>query len=109
MSSLLAQHEPVAGVVIVEVVGDPDGPAVFHFDTEIVESDAEVFTFDLYYPVAGWRPAATVSGGGAGQTCVRLGDNVGEYPTAWRFVPPSAGITFAGGTLLEVLQSGSTV
>ena len=95
--------------MIVEVVGDPDGPAVFHFDTEIASCDVEVFTFDLHYPIAGWKAAATVSAGGAGNSFVRLGDNYGEYPDAWRFTPPSAGIDFAGGAVLEVFQSGSTV
>ena len=103
------QSSPLSGVIITQVVGDPDGPAVFHFDTEIASADFEVFTFDLYYPIAGWVSAAAVSGGGTGQTFIRLGDNVGEYPSGWRFVPPSTGITFAGGALLEVLQSGTTV
>lgn len=91
------------------MVGDPAGPAVFHFDTEIASNDNECFTFDLYYPIAGWVTAATVSGGGTGTFTLRLGDNVGEYPTGWRFVPPSIGVTFAGGAVLEMLQSGTTV
>lgn len=108
-SCLHAQSSPLPGVIITQVVGDPDGPAIFHFDTRILSAEAEVFTFDLYYPVAGWVAATAVSAGGAGQTFIRLGDYVREYPSAWRFVPPSVGITFAGGSMLEMLQSGSTV
>lgn len=108
-SSLHVQRSPLTGVIVLDVTGDPDGPAVFRFDTVIDAAAGEVGGFSLYYPTQGWIDATTPSGGGDGTDFIRLGDNVGEYPSAWRFIPPSSGITFVGGKLLESLQSGTTL
>lgn len=99
----------ITGVVVLDVTGDAEGPATFRFDTVIDTVEGEVGGFSLYYPSYGWIDAMSPSGGGAGQVFIKLGDNIGERPSAWRFVPPSSGITFTGGKMLEVLQSGTTV
>lgn len=108
-SCLFAQSSPLTGVIVLDVTGDPDGPAIFRFDTVIDAAAVEVGGFSLYYPTHGWIDAVTLSGGGDGEAFIRLGDNVGEYPTSWRFIPPSSGITFVGGAQLESLQSGTTL
>lgn len=93
---------PADGVLILSAVIEGGTEVSFNFDAVIAASPGDWNGI----AVNGNSPDGLVSGGNPGDNFVTL-----SYPTAdpddpWDYGGPSSGLTFAGGRVLSIPQSG---